>query len=241
MAAALTLVAAAGCGAEERPPSPPPPAGATPAMVVRAYVSALDAGDEAAARRLMTPRFLRLVDGQTGGWFTNVESIRDLRVGRPILVTRGLTSTRRHRRVVYVPVEFDLTMENPSLSGFLNGPNHWGYVLVRDTPDERWRVDEDGHYQAWALRRRNWHPRHLAAPACATWRRRRAPLGGGRPSQSAAAAFTSRPSRVRDRSGARREASGAPADGSATNLRCAPAWGSGSRLAGAPALTPPRP
>jgi hypothetical protein len=120
---------------------PRPPADASPQRVVAAYVAALDAHDLRTARALMTPRFREDVGRQVDSWFSNVVTMRRLRIGRP-LRDRHLASARRHRFVLYLGVEFDL-QQGRELS-MRNGPAVWGYVLVRDRPGARWLVDEDG-------------------------------------------------------------------------------------------------
>jgi hypothetical protein len=142
LVAGLALaVAASACG-EDATPVALPPAGAPPAEVARAYVQALDREDTAALRGLSTPHFA----DQAIGWLDNLEGVRLIRAEGVVRDLGGIGSARRHREVIYLPVELDLDFVDPTRSNFpADGPTHWGYVLVRDAPGEAWRVDDEGH------------------------------------------------------------------------------------------------
>lgn len=148
LAAACVLLAGivtAGCGAGgaiSTSTAVAPPVSASPQTVVRAWVDAVNAGDEAAGRVLSTPVFAGADrDAGEAGWFANVLGIRDLQVGAPSPVT-GLASNERFAQVVLVPVAF--TLEQKRELAFRDGPVQWGFVLVRDRAGQRWRINEQG-------------------------------------------------------------------------------------------------
>lgn len=145
---ALLVTAAvlvAGCGEESgvrTSTAVPPPVSASPQTVVRAWIDAVNAGDEAAGRVLSTPVFAGADrDAGDAGWFANVLRISDLQVGEPVPVT-GLASNARFAQVVAVPVAF--VLEQKRERSFRDGPVQWGFVLVRHRDGQRWRINEQG-------------------------------------------------------------------------------------------------
>ena len=140
---AAVLVAGCGEGGAITPSTvAPPPASASPQTVVRAWIDAVNAGDEAAGRVLSTPVFADADrDAGDAGWFANVLRISDLQVGEPVPVT-GLASNERFAQVVAVPVAF--VLEQKRERSFRDGPVQWGFVLVRDRDGQRWRINEQG-------------------------------------------------------------------------------------------------
>ena len=142
LAVVLALVAGASACGEMTTPVAIPPAGSTPEAVAGAYVQALDHADRNALRGLSTPHFV----DQAIGWLDNLEGVRLIHTERVVRDLGGIGSARRHREVIYVPVELDLDLVDPGRSGFAeDGPTHWGFVLVRNAPNEAWRVDDEGH------------------------------------------------------------------------------------------------
>ncbi|MDX6554420.1 MAG: hypothetical protein QOD86_615 [Miltoncostaeaceae bacterium] len=141
LAAVIALVAAlGGCGEDAGPPVALPPADAPPAAVARAYVEALDRSDLAALRELTTRNHFE----SAIHWLSNLRHIRIAEM-RPAHRDDAVGSAVRHPDVVIVPVELDLDLGDPGLSGFsTDGRTTWGYVLVRDAPTDRWRVDDEG-------------------------------------------------------------------------------------------------
>jgi hypothetical protein len=136
---ALTA-AVGGCNPDHGPPVVVPPAGAPPAAVARAYVEALDRRDRDALRELTTEDHF----DSAIHWLWNLRHIR-VEEMRPARREPGVGSALRHPDVVYVPVELDLDLGDPGRSGFsTDGLTTWGYVLVRDAPTDRWRVDDEG-------------------------------------------------------------------------------------------------
>ena len=113
----------------------------TPGDTVRAYLESVSAGDEAAAAAYLTPAHLASVRETIDGPFQRHWAVSDLRVG-PGRRDSHLASADRWTDVVYLPVRFSLPGEtSPSMGG--SGIT-WGYVLVRNHPDEAWRIDDEG-------------------------------------------------------------------------------------------------
>lgn len=139
----VALLLATGCGTQTAviTTAPLPPASAPPEVVVRRWLDAVNAGDEAAGRALSTPRFADAEAATTDGWFANTLSITDVRTAPATPIT-GLQSNRDHRQVTYVRVA--LMLEQKKEVSFRDGPLEWGFVLVRDRPGERWRINEQG-------------------------------------------------------------------------------------------------
>ena len=143
LTAAVAL--AAGCDGGATPTTStvvPPPASSGPEVVVRAWIDAVNAGDEPAGRALSTTAFADADRAaEEAGWFANTLTIRDLEVGEAVPV-RGLVSNRDYAQVVAVPVVF--LLEQKREISFRDGLVQWGFVLVRDGPGERWRINEQG-------------------------------------------------------------------------------------------------
>ncbi len=132
-----------GCGGDlaATTTTPPPPVSAPPQVVVQRWLDAVNAGDEAAGRALSTTAFADAEAATTDGWFANTLSIRDVRVASATPIA-GLESNRRYRRVTYVRVAF--LLEQKKEVSFRDGPVEWGFVLVRNSSKERWRINEQG-------------------------------------------------------------------------------------------------
>ena len=141
-------VLAAGCGSgvvATTSTVPPPPVSSSPEVVVRAWIDAVNAGDEPAGRVLSTPAFAdadrNAGDRGEAGWFANTLSISGLEVGAPV-PGRELAGNRDFAQVVIVPVAF--VLEQKREISFRDGVVQWGFVLVRDRDGQRWRINEQG-------------------------------------------------------------------------------------------------
>lgn len=141
-AVALALAAAAltACGGPPEDTSSPAAvtadASASPGDVVRAYLVALQADDESAASSLTTPAY-----AEHDGWAEDPPTIEDVEVSAPWPEpTRG-TAGEGHAQAVFVPVKFTLRGADETMP---DGPTDWGYVLVRDTNTEAWRIASAG-------------------------------------------------------------------------------------------------
>lgn len=120
---------------------PVPPVSADAVTVVKAWLAAVNAGDEAAGRQLSTPVFAKADHDSADGWFANTLSLTDVRTSVAAPVT-GLQSNKDYREVVGVRVAFQLEQKHEV--SFQNGPVEWGFILVRDSPSQRWRINEQG-------------------------------------------------------------------------------------------------
>ena len=126
--AALLVLATAGCAGEQ---VPMPPDDASPTEVATAYVQAL------AAKDCDTAHALRL--SGDGGWCGKV-TVSDYSVKDPVPDGPGGVS-EQYRQGVYVPVEFTTRGGDISLP---DGRRTWGYVMVRDSDTEPWRIADEG-------------------------------------------------------------------------------------------------
>ena len=118
------------------------PVTATPEQVVRAYVDALNTKDVATARHMLTARRASVVAGDADSWFTNVESITDVRVGTARPEPLQGTAAQGYRHAIFVSVDF--TLQQKHEYSMPNGPTVWGYVLVRNSAKERWLIVDEG-------------------------------------------------------------------------------------------------
>jgi hypothetical protein len=140
-AIAPALAACGGGGQARRRTLRVPARDAGPRQVVAAYVAALSAHDIATAKALMTSGFAHGVESAVDSRFTNTLAITHLRMGA-VEPGGDHESARRYRYVLYVPVEFDLRQRRQV--SMRDGEAVWGYVLVRNSGNARWLIDEDG-------------------------------------------------------------------------------------------------
>lgn len=117
-----------------------PPDSASAEEVVAAFVAARNAHDTGTMRALL------IDDG-------SVPSLVDVLMGRTtqfddVVIksptgwdTRG-TNLGQWNQVTHVPIE--MTVENGPASGFSDGRQQWGYVLVRNSDSEPWRIADQG-------------------------------------------------------------------------------------------------
>ena len=116
-------------------------AASSPAEVVLAYLGALQAGDVAMARALLTDRFAEETDRAVDSWFRQEVRFAQVAIGAPVSA-RGTATAMRYARSVNVPVRFDLIQAAPV--SLPNGPTVWGFTLGRDRGSEPWRIDGAG-------------------------------------------------------------------------------------------------
>lgn len=144
--AALLLVTAAVCIYFWMPPRqtasvPVPSRDASPEEVVEAYVRALDAHDCDTA--------YALVDGDTDGaeaWCRRVASLDGLEVSAAEDEEPAWSGRDADEQVVRVVVEFDLTYRPLRSDGSMDqGRTTWGYLLVRGSQDDPWRIFSQGN------------------------------------------------------------------------------------------------
>jgi hypothetical protein len=119
---------------------PVPADDAAPDLVVRAYLDALDAHDLDTARALLTPERRAAVEQSRGNWFVNLRSVRNVRLAPPVDTPYGQGG---YRQAVRVPAKLDVTLFfEPAEDD--QGTFTWGFVLVRNTPSEPWRIADEG-------------------------------------------------------------------------------------------------
>ena len=120
---------------------PVPPDDATPEQVVEAYVRALDAHDCDTA--------YELVDGDTDAaeaWCRRVASLEDLTVSPAEPEEPAWSGRAADEQVVRVPVEFVLTYRPlRSDHSMEEGRTPWGYLLVRGSDEDPWRIFTQGN------------------------------------------------------------------------------------------------
>jgi hypothetical protein len=108
-----------------------------PENIVADFIAALNAHDTDAAKRLLTARQAQQITGAADSWLTNVKSITNVTIGEA-------TPERRddYKQAVKVPVEFDL--DQRQATSLPNGHISWGYLLVRNSDEDPWRIDDQG-------------------------------------------------------------------------------------------------
>jgi hypothetical protein len=136
---ALSLLAACGSGGEH---VRLPPKSASPQRVVAAYVAAANAHDFAAALKLVTPARAQILKRTVDGSFSpNFIRITSLHMSKPFSDSYE-ARLRHYRYAVDVPVSFDLHQHQ--VVSMPNGAQPWGYILVRNSPSQRWLIADEG-------------------------------------------------------------------------------------------------
>ena len=148
---ALVLGLVTACGTASHEAGPPseatavaPPRNAAATDVVRAYVAALNRHDVALASSMLTAEHLRTVKSEVGSWFTNIKTITALHVGTPVAENTGGGGdlAAGYRQATRVPVTF--TLQQKHADSMPNGVSDWGYLLVRNTDAQPWRIADEG-------------------------------------------------------------------------------------------------
>lgn len=115
-----------------------PPDSASPQDVVQAYLEASASKDRSTIEALviddiMVPSWSDLLLGRGA-------AVDHVRIKAPVRDRRG--EARTYQQGVYVPV--DLTVTDGASDGFSDGPQTWGYLLVRNADTEPWRIIDQG-------------------------------------------------------------------------------------------------
>jgi hypothetical protein len=134
----LVVMLATGCGGGTHRSLALPPVNADPERVVTTYVAALNAHDLRTARALLTPAHERLVESGEDSWFRNVRSVTHLHVNQPSIY-------RPHGHpplLAIVGVRF--VLDQYKVESMENGPTVWGYMLERQSPNQRWLIYDEG-------------------------------------------------------------------------------------------------
>ena len=120
---------------------PMPGQDATPEQVVTAFTRALDAHDCTTAVALAT-------EGgrdQAERWCHDIGALQEVEVGSSVTEDPAWSGLPAGTEVVHVPVSFELTWRRFHADGSMDeGVTAWGYRLVRATPDEPWRIIDQG-------------------------------------------------------------------------------------------------
>lgn len=135
IAVALLLSGCAGDG----PRIAIPPANASPHEVIAAYVKAINEGDKEAGRVLSAPGWSG--DSANDSWFDGGH-ITNLTMEPPVPAEEFDDAGRPYREAQYVAVRFDLK-QRISLS-MPDGPTNWSWTVVRNRPDQPWRINNGG-------------------------------------------------------------------------------------------------
>ena len=119
---------------------PVPPDSATAEQVVQAYVDAVNAHDRSTVHALLATDG-SMTDRAVDAW----RAMRNVRLLGTSIRTLADPAGPRYAEGVNVGVDFDLDcrwghgdVSQPS------GPTAWGYVLGRNTPDDPWRIVDQG-------------------------------------------------------------------------------------------------
>ncbi|MFI0419609.1 hypothetical protein [Spongiactinospora sp. 9N601] len=115
---------------------PVPPKNATPQETVTAYLRAVAARDDDAIQEMSTPSFLRAHGARGHG--CEYQSLTRIRVGAPYPDT-----VPGFRLGAGVPAEYWVVQVDTGPEP--DGPRAYTFLVVRDTPTERWRVADFGH------------------------------------------------------------------------------------------------
>ncbi len=111
-------------------------ASTSPEDVVRGYLGALQERDESAATSLTTQPY-----SGRDGWAADPPIIEDVEVSAAVAHSTTGTAAEGHAQAVFVPVSFELRGGDETVP---DGPTSWGYVLVRDSESEAWRIADAG-------------------------------------------------------------------------------------------------
>jgi hypothetical protein len=111
-----------------------PPAGASPVQVVRAYLDAIQAGNCTVLSQLATR------NQAERAWCGRGLTISHITIGDPV-PDPGSIASRQFEQAVYVPVRLDVQGGADSVE---SGMRDWGYVLVRDSAVQQWRIADEG-------------------------------------------------------------------------------------------------
>jgi hypothetical protein len=135
------VAALSGCGGAASNHVALPPLSASPQRVVAAYVAAINAHDTATARALLTPAYGRLTADAPDSWFTNVESIKHLRLNKPF-EDSNIAQTLHYRYALGMGAQFALNQHK--VLSMRNGQTTWGFWVVRNSRSQRWLIGTEG-------------------------------------------------------------------------------------------------
>jgi hypothetical protein len=120
-----------------------PEADATPEQVVRLYIDALNAHHCDTAEAVATAAFKSVADG----WCEDIAHLRHVQVHKHVMENPKWSGfpAGGHEQVANVVVCFDVDWRLFHSDGTLDqGPNGWGHGLIRASPDQPWRILDQG-------------------------------------------------------------------------------------------------
>jgi hypothetical protein len=114
---------------------------AKPEQVVKAYLDALNAHDCATAMAVMTEG----AKDSAKSWCEDIASLTDIDVRDHFIERPKGSGHSAPDEVANVPVSFNLDWRRFHNDGSMDeGATTWGYLLVRDSTDLRWRIFDQG-------------------------------------------------------------------------------------------------
>lgn len=116
-----------------------PATGASAEEVVRGYLNAVQANDQATGRELSTPEFGELQRELADSSFCTWEEVRIRRI-RPPEPDRYAPGGYSQAMRVWVEFEREVAKDQGGQGGY----EPWSYLLVRNADSERWRVADEG-------------------------------------------------------------------------------------------------
>ncbi len=120
-----------------------PPDDATPEQVVAAFLDALDARDCDTAAALWATE---TADGGEPSWCGDVAPLDSIEIQDHSLESPADSGHDPGDQVAWVDVTFTLDWRAFGSDGSMpEGANDWGYLLVRSSPDDPWRITDQGH------------------------------------------------------------------------------------------------
>lgn len=117
-----------------------PPDDATPEQVVAAYLEALDADDCETAAALRTPESTDVALA----WCKDVGSLRNVEIQEHDVEEPSWSGHSPGTQVVNVGVDVDVDWRPFRSDNMSEEAMSWGYLLVRDTDVQPWRIFDEG-------------------------------------------------------------------------------------------------
>jgi hypothetical protein len=110
-------------------------AASPPEDVVRGYIAALQTHDAAAARALTT------APDKDDAWTADPPTISHVKIWDAVAEGTSGSAAQGHGQAVDVAVTFDVEGGDASME---DGPTAWGYLLVRDSAADGWKIADQG-------------------------------------------------------------------------------------------------
>ena len=93
---------------------------------------------------MLTSEHLHTVKSEADSWFTNVKTITAVRVSAPVAPSTGGGGdlAAGYRQAIRVAVTVNLQQKD--VASMPNGVSDWGYLLVRNSSAQPWRIADEG-------------------------------------------------------------------------------------------------